>query len=201
MSNIYGNVAAAGEGSSMSIIEPGVHKVYVESVTVQTITTPKYNGEAADIKIAGVDGGTLTHRLFPFNFQADRTDYNGKLMTQEEQIAEYFSKLNHIFFKAAGSADRYTNATNGATSFTDLMNRINSVVSKNNGGVAYWQMVIADSNNYSKLPMWKGGCCEAINGDFPSTLKFDALKYGKKQPQGAEAATSGAPAVNQLPFD
>ena len=124
-------------------------------------------------------------------------DFNGNLLDQEAQVKEYFAKLNHMFFKAAGDEARYTSATTNASSFADLMAKANSVVAKSNGGSEYWQMVIADKNNYSKLPMWKGGCCEAINGEFPCTLAFNEAKYGKKQPQGAENAGGG---LNELPF-
>jgi hypothetical protein len=198
MDNIYGNTAASGEGGSANILEPGFHKVYVEDIEVVQIQTAKYNGEAADIKLVGVNGGTLSHRVFPFNFQADRTDFNGNLMDQKAQVDDYFGRLNHMLFKAAGE-ERYTGATNGATNFADLMNRAKSVTTKTNGGADYWQMVIADKNNYSRLPMWKGGCCEAINGDFPCTLKFDESKYGKKQPANAESTEAAG--VNQLPFE
>ena len=103
-----------------------------------------------------------------------------------------------MFFKAAGSSEKYTTATTGASDFTDLMNKAASVCTKTNGGSDYWQMIIADKNNYSKLPLWKGGCAADINGEFPCPLSFNAVKYGKKQPQGAEAAAGGS---NVLPFD
>ena len=198
MDNIYGNVAEAGQGGSSNILEPGIHKVYVESVEVIDIATAKYNGKAADIKLVGVNGGTLSGRVFPYTFQADRADFNGNLLDADAQAKEYLSKLNHMFFKAAGTEEAYKNATTGATSFEDMMMRANSVCAKDKGGVPYWQMVVADKNNYSKLPMWKGGCAEAINGDFPCTLAFNEAKYGKKQPAGAEAPGSS---VNALPFD
>jgi len=196
--NIYGNAASAGQGGSSNILEPGIHQVYVEKIEVIDISTAKYNGKAADIKLVGVNGGTLSGRVFPYMYQADRTDFNGNLLTADDQAKEYLGKLNHMFFKAAGSEEKYATATNGATSFEDMMARANSVCAKENGGLPYWQMVIADKNNYSKLPMWKGGCAEAVNGDFPCSLAFNEQKYGKKQPAGAEAVTG---ATNALPFD
>ena len=68
MENVYGNTAASGEGGSANILNPGLHKVYIESIEKVSISTSKYNGDAADIKIVGVNGGTLSHRIFPFAF-------------------------------------------------------------------------------------------------------------------------------------
>jgi hypothetical protein len=197
--NVYGNTASAGEGSSLNLLEPGVHVVQIESITVLRVTTSKYDGEVADIKLVGKDGGELSTRVFPFKYEEGRKDYNGNTLDFKAQFEEYFGKINHMFFKAAGSQEKYTSATMGATSFADLMQKAASVVTKANGGFPFWQMIIADSNNYSKVAMWRGGSCEAYTDNAPCTLKFNIEKYGKKAPVSTEQTDN--PDLNKLPFD
>ena len=202
---MYSQFKEAKEGGTMTVLQPGVHQVFIESLDVVDVATANFNGIVADMVLSD---GTLSvkERIFPFAASPNFKDYKTKMVIPDkDQEKQYLDKHMHLFSKAADNTEAMindvvaaaANIADKALGFKAYINAISKHVVKANGGKDFKALII-DKDGFSKYPMWRGGCAEDLSSNL---IKFDPVKHGAKpKPEGMEESYGGEENSDDAPF-
>jgi hypothetical protein len=192
---MYGTSEGVSE-SNGGVMQPGVHKVFIESVTLETINTSGYDGQAIDVVFENEAGVKSTRRVFPFKYQPSWTDRNNNPIDQATQLKQYLGKNLHMFKYALDGTDQtYFNTVATATDFPAYCACLQKMT-KAQGGNQFQILIVAEKGKYPKYPWWQGG----VAGSLTDTLVYNAEKHGYKQMEGAAMETAEGEDTNKLPF-
>jgi hypothetical protein len=183
---MFGDHANVVEGSASLHLEPGVHKVHIENMSLEQLNTPKYQGSVAKITFRNETGKKLEHKIFPFKFNDRFTHRDGSPMNETEQLNEYKTKCLHLFSKACDK-QAYLDAASSSQNFEQGVANTSKLVSRLSGGKDFYILVVADKNGYSVYPEWTNNCAASDE----NTLVFNPEKHGRKpKPEGMETTSS-----------
>lgn len=203
---MYNTQVELNESGGTNYIPLGVHKVFIDSLKIEQLNTPGYNGNIARLVIKDDDGRTLETTIYPFKFNPELKRYEDnkltdQILTQEEQLKDYLQKKKEIFARASqGGEEAYNRAIATVTTFEEFIGAISPLVCKSTGGNYIWQLIKANKKNYSTIALHKGGSTRAYVEGEPCPITFDEAKYGKKviAQSAVEAAPNGQ--KDDLPF-
>lgn len=192
---MYGDTTGVEEGKSSEYFQPGLHQVFIESLTLNQSKTESYEDSVVDVVLTNGKLKIET-RIFPFKYNPDFTEFNSEtLITEDKQSKDYRAKNMHLFNKAIG-VEEYKSLIDGAQSFEEYIQRLSSKVTRANGGKDF-RILIIEKNGFSKYPMWKGGCAETLDSN---GLSYDPEKHGpiRKTESMVEQPAGGT--EDNLPF-
>lgn len=205
MYNTKVELAEEINGGTGNHLEPGIHKVFIESLKIEQMQTANYNGNVAKLVLSNDEGKTIEQSIFPFSFSPNFKKWGTEEVVPEaEQLKNYLLELKEIFSRAAnGGEAAYDAATTaqGVTSFETFIAAISPLVTKATGGKYIWQLIKANKKNFSTIALHKGGSTRTFVEGQECPIRFDEAKYGKKQldTTATEAAPQGAPASGDMP--
>ena len=196
---MYGKTVELTENSGTNYLQPGIHKVFIKSLTVEQLTG-NYNGAMAKVVVEDENGLEASESIFPYQF-SDKFMVWGtqKVTPAEQQEDDYLKKIKEIFSRAMPLDKDYDALTGVATSFETLIQALQPAV-RANGGLYIWQLVKADKNNYAKIAMHKGGSTQTFAEGEECRLKFDAEKFGKKEKTAEAVEVASSDETDDLPF-